>query len=425
LKRRKGLQIQVGDHMAMWLPILFASTSLSERPESAAATEELPVRTVTTGVTLTEDQSRWGALLAAAAANNALVSGALERQNFVVQTQRVSLNPLCEYADCADRAALLSTVKVLDAIAARLDLFMLNLGPVEGLDAIDAIPDIMAFGSPRLLLSAPASLDADGLPDYDKSLRIARSVLAVGAQTVDGSRNFQWTASFNMKPGVPFFPAGYHAGPMSFAVGCQTAGIVRSAFRDAHGNLTAAKANLRTRLQAPMTKIEAIARGSAAQSGVAYGGIDVSVAPGPDDGLADAYESLGLGHFGSSGTLFISSLITSTVRSLAVTKVGYSGLMLPVAEDASLAKRANASLYSIHDLLTYSAVCGMGIDTVPIPGSTPPEKVAHLLMDVAALAWRLDKPLAARLLPAPGKEAGDLTSFTDPLLLNTRVFAVP
>jgi uncharacterized protein (UPF0210 family) len=44
--------------------------------------------------------------------------------------------------------------------------------------------------------------------------------------------------------------------------------------------------------------------------------------------------------------------------------------------------------------------------------------------DVAALAVQLDKPLTARLLPVPGKRAGDLTSYDFPYFANGRVLAV-
>jgi hypothetical protein len=64
-------------------------------------------------------------------------------------------------------------------------------------------------------------------------------------------------------------------------------------------------------------------------------------------------------------------------------------------------------------------------------GAWPPadrllcSQVAMVLLDVAALAHRLDKPLACRLLPLPGKIAGDLTAFGDnPYLLDSRVMAL-
>ena len=71
------------------------------------------------------------------------------------------------------------------------------------------------------------------------------------------------------------------------------------------------------------------------------------------------------------------------------------------------------------------AVCGLGLDTVPIAGDTSQGKLAALLLDVAALAFRLDKPLSARVFPVPGKAAGEATSFVNPYLCDTKVFEVP
>ena len=99
--------------------------------------------------------------------------------------------------------------------------------------------------------------------------------------------------------------------------------------------------------------------------------------------------------------------------------------MLPPCEDAGLAERATQNTYRIHDLLAYSAVCGLGLDTVPIAGDTPSPKLAALLLDVAALAFKLDKPLTARIFPVPGKVAGEMTAFENPILCNTTVFHVP
>jgi uncharacterized protein (UPF0210 family) len=95
--------------------------------------------------------------------------------------------------------------------------------------------------------------------------------------------------------------------------------------------------------------------------------------------------------------------------------------MLPVLEDAVLGRRWEEGLVNAHQLLLYSAICGTGLDTVPLAGDVAAESIAHLLSDVATLALRLNKPLSARLFPVPGKNAGDRTEFTSPYLTNTVV----
>jgi uncharacterized protein (UPF0210 family) len=61
------------------------------------------------------------------------------------------------------------------------------------------------------------------------------------------------------------------------------------------------------------------------------------------------------------------------------------------------------------------------LDTVPLPGDVAPEEIARLLLDVATMALRLNKPLSARLFPVPGKRGGEHTTFTSQYLTNTRI----
>jgi len=98
--------------------------------------------------------------------------------------------------------------------------------------------------------------------------------------------------------------------------------------------------------------------------------------------------------------------------------------MLPVLEDSILAERAAQGALDLKDLLLYSAVCGTGLDTIPLPGDTTAEEIAPLLLDLAALSQRLDKPLTARLMPIPGKSAGDTTGFNFEYFANSRVMAI-
>jgi hypothetical protein len=79
---------------------------------------------------------------------------------------------------------------------------------------------------------------------------------------------------------------------------------------------------------------------------------------------------------------------------------------------------------TVKDMLLYSAVCGTGLDTVPLPGDASVEQLAALLLDVAVLAHRLDKPLTARLMPVPGKKAGEPTGFDFEFFANSRVMAL-
>jgi uncharacterized protein (UPF0210 family) len=118
----------------------------------------------------------------------------------------------------------------------------------------------------------------------------------------------------------------------------------------------------------------------------------------------------------------MAALVTRAIRRTRIPRCGFSGLMLPVLEDSVLARRAAECPPSVHELLLYSAVCGTGLDTLPLPGDISQHELAGIYLDVAALSIALDsKPLTVRVMPVPGAAAGDPTSFAFDYFANSRV----
>jgi uncharacterized protein (UPF0210 family) len=153
--------------------------------------------------------------------------------------------------------------------------------------------------------------------------------------------------------------------------------------------------------------------------------VDPTPAPLGDVSIGAAIEAFTGAKFGSSGTLTAARIITTAVKAVPVKQTGFSGLMLPVMEDKLLAQRWAESTYNMDSLLAYSAVCGTGLDTVPLPGDVSIEQLQRILGDVASLALKWNKPLSARLQPAPNKKPGDRTDFQGQYLFNTTVHALP
>ena len=151
-------------------------------------------------------------------------------------------------------------------------------------------------------------------------------------------------------------------------------------------------------------------------------GIDYSFAPFPDadKSIGGAMEALGFGSVGANGSLFVAGFLTDCLQRATFQKAGFNGLMLPVLEDSVLAKVG----YSVQELLAYSAVCGIGLDTVPIPGNTSADAIAAIFLDTATLAIRLQKPLTARLMPIPDKKAGDEINFDFPFFADSHIMPV-
>ena len=118
-------------------------------------------------------------------------------------------------------------------------------------------------------------------------------------------------------------------------------------------------------------------------------------------------------------------MLTSALGGVDLPLTGFSGLFLPVLEDDRLARRAADGDLRLEDLLLACTVCGTGLDTVPLPGDATADDLLPWLLDLGALALRLDKPLTARLMPMPGLEAGDPLEFDFPFFASGAVMDLP
>ena len=166
--------------------------------------------------------------------------------------------------------------------------------------------------------------------------------------------------------------------------------------------------------------MEAAAIKAVQGSGWEYAGLDPTPAPGGPVSIGAAIESFTGAPFGSPGTETASGIITTAVKAVAVKQTGYSGLMIPVLEDSVLTRRWTEGTYTQDSILAYSAVCAGGVDTVPLAGDTSEDTIAKMIGDVATLAFKWNKPLAVRLLTAPGKHAGEMTEFSG-MLANAKI----
>jgi hypothetical protein len=124
---------------------------------------------------------------------------------------------------------------------------------------------------------------------------------------------------------------------------------------------------------------------------------------------------------GSPGSETAAGIITRAVQATPVKRTGYSGLMIPVMEDKVLAQRWAEGTFSLDSIMAWSAVCAGGVDTVPLAGSTSDQQIARIIGDVSWLAYKWNKPLGSRLMPSPGRSAGEMTAFTNRGLVNTRI----
>jgi uncharacterized protein (UPF0210 family) len=267
----------------------------------------------------------------------------------------------------------------------------------------------------------------EGAVDLSAVQEAARVVHEVAARTELGFGNLRFAAIAHCGPNIPFFPAAYHdGGHPKFSLALQCADLVVEAFRGA-GSLAEAGRRLEAALLDVDGQLMPAAKQLEREFAIEYLGADFSPAPYPSEAesISTAFRELGLERFGAHGTLHVAALITGVLKSVRVRQWGFSGLMLPVLEDAGLAAGTAGPDFTVNDLLLYSAVCGTGLDTVPVPGDISEDELAGIILDVATLSVALNgKPLTARLLPVPGKRAGERTAYDFEYFANGAVLPV-
>jgi uncharacterized protein (UPF0210 family) len=351
------------------------------------------------------------------------VKAAIEQAGFPVQTRRFASRP---YPELVAADGVVGFARDLQALGLAHGFDFVTIGPARPGDSADlfrAIPDALA-ATTAAFASAIIAEPAVGVDIA--AVQLAADVIhrCAGIGT-DGFGNLRFSALANVGPGIPFLPAAYHAGETpTVSIGVEGATAAVLACTEAT-TLDEAQELLVGRVEIAAHRLAGAAEHALAGTGVRFGGIDFSLAPFPEASrsIGTAIERLMGGRAGEAGTLAAAAWLASSLDRATFARVGFSGLFLPVFEDAVLAARAAEGTLTTADLLLYSAVCGTGLDTVPLPGDISPADIASILLDVAALALRLDKPLTARLMPIPGRRAGDEVVFDFAYFAPSRVLA--
>lgn len=389
-----------------------------------------------------------------------------EKKGYTVQTVRVATNLLALH----DESLPTGIAMQLAQAASNLDLEYLSLGAyIPDNTKSSTIQDIGCFH--KLLTPPNISFSFAWPTDHPMQLAVIDALadhilkLAPSLTTPIKDQAFRFAVSFNCKAGIPFFPVAsapktatvaFGPGRRSFALGLESVGLLNTAFsrvklktqrdpayRAPFSNfisevlLKDLESSIKNVMMEHLIPLEHFTETTILPvsssfnndnddlSPWTYLGIDSSINPAlSPPTITDAYEFfLGAQGFGKSGTLGISGAITDALKALPVKLTGYCGLMLPMTEDAGLAKAAIGGRLNYNECLLQSTVCGCGIDVVPIPGGPTVEaskdgmdegiaakvRVKQILTDVATASRKYGgKQLACRLLPIKDAQPGDV-----------------
>ncbi len=393
---------------------------------TAAAQPSNPkVRAITAFVRLDRDHYEEQIADALAVLGNAKAE--FGSSGYEVETVRITTQPLAELVAGMPEDKALAFLRQIDELSVK-EQFIPNVGPGMMHDSdTPATMHLLEQALSTLPNIEASTIIADESGIHWKTIqRTAELVRYVSLHSPHSQGTFNFTATAMLKPLSPFFPGSYHVGAgRQFAIGFEGANVVRDVFTKDKGNAEAATADLTAALTKHAAVADSIGRKVAAETGWTYVGVDPTPAPLADVSIGAAIEAFTGARFGSSGTLTAARIITAAVKAVPQKQTGYSGLMVPVMEDKLLAQRWAEGAYNVDSLLAYSAVCGTGLDTIPLPGDISLDQMERIYSDVASLATKWNKPLSVRLQPIPGKKAGDRTEFQDPYLFNTTLHALP
>ncbi len=400
------------------------------------------VRTITTFVSLDKEKQNWAQEISKASTFCADLSKELTTNDYIVQSVRIVTNPFGEYLNTENLESARKDLLYLSELLLSSDTSGLRvrfaIGEAKTHDEISMLPELISEFGDLCNVCVNVGTDAFDILDNDLILSSAKAVSKISKLTPRGEGNFNFTVNFNCEPLIPYFPASYHRKELGrrFVVGLETPDLLVQVLQDFNKDNQSSDHNslyrnyfevMRSALQYFISDIQSLIENTTLDEDFLFSGFDSSAAPSKNCcSMVAVYEQLGVEYFGASGTVEASSLLTKVFKSIKdVDLVGFSGLMLALTEDTGLAQGTIDANFEIRSLLTYSAVCGIGLDTVPIPGDTSIEKIAALMRDTGTMAYRLNKPLTVRLFPVPGLRAGDMTSFESDDLCNCAVLAVP
>lgn len=350
----------------------------------------------------------------------------VSEHHFPVLSTRIATAPFAGFMTGKTTANNLQLASDLDEETRLLGWDYLSLGPAQPGQAAGyaLIPELLSK-SERIFCSAVL---AQGGKLYPSAAAASAEIIHAASEiSEDGFANLRFAALAHVPADTPFLPAAYHraATPPAISLAIECADVVVNAFSPSQ-TLAQGQEFLLSTFEKAARAMEETILSVLEPSGVAFQGFDFSPAPFPIDdcSLAGGVENLGLEHIGGIGSLSAVAVLADTLDRGIWRRAGFNGMMLPVMEDSVLARRAEMGMLSVKDLLLYSTVCGTGLDTIPLPGDTTREELMAVLMDVGTLSARLGKPLTARLMPLPGKKAGDRVHFNFDYFADSRVMAL-
>jgi uncharacterized protein (UPF0210 family) len=343
--------------------------------------------------------------------------------------KRVSVTPIALVAGASEDRDYTPYAEVLDAVAKELGIdfvggfsALVQKGFTTGDQRlIDSIPRALAT-TERVCASVNVATTKSGI-NMDAVRRMGEVLKETAALTADqdGLGCAKLVVFCNAPEDNPFMAGAFHGpgeGESTLNVGVSGPGVVKAALESYRGASFDDLADAIKKTAFKITRMGLLVGQEAAKRlHVPFGILDLSLAPTPEvgDSVARILEEMGLESAGTHGTTAALAMLTDMVKKggvMASTHVGgLSGAFIPVSEDEGMVAAVRAGSLSLDKLEAMTCVCSVGLDMVAVPGDTSASTLSAIMADEMAIGMVNNKTTAVRIIPVPGKQAGDWAEF--------------
>ncbi len=402
--------------------------------------EHLDVRTVTLGINLADCASHSPEVfkrritekitgLAGDLVNTCDRIG--KKYGIPIVNKRVSISPIAVVGAPFESDELVDIALTLDEIAESVNVdfiggftALVEKGMAKGdRSLIHAIPEALSR-TQRVCASINVATTQAGI-NMDAVLLMGKTIkrAALLSADRDGVACAKLCVFANIPQDIPFMAGAYLGVGEADAVinvGVSGPGVVKKAIDREIGAKPdlGAVSEIIKRTAYKVTRIgELIGREVASSLNIPFGVVDLSLAPTPNvgDSVGEIFQSLGLESIGAPGSTAALAMLNDAVKkggAFASSYVGgLSGAFIPVSEDLNISQAVENGLLSIEKLEAMTCVCSVGLDMVALPGDISEDTLAAVIADEMAIGVINKKTTAARLIPVPGKKAGDFAVF--------------
>ena len=286
---------------------------------------------------------------------------------------------------------------------------------------INSIPNALAETG-RVCASVNVAATKNGI-NMD-AVRLMGGIIKQAAEKTadrDGIACAKLVVFCNAPEDNPFMAGAFH-GPgeaeSCLNVGVSGPGVVKAALESHRGASFDELADIIKKTAFKITRMgQLVGMEAARRLGVPFGILDLSLAPTPEvgDSVARILEEMGLESPGTHGATAALAMLTDMVKKggvMASTHVGgFSGAFIPVSEDEGMVAAVKNGTINLNKLEAMTSVCSVGLDMIALPGDTSASTISAIIADEMAIGMVNNKTTAARLIPVPGKKAGDWAEF--------------